>query len=152
METVEKSNPFQVLKLPADTTNKDIVARGQELTNTAETNEQRLLYRKAVEELITNPSTRLEYELFEIPGSRYEDPDWERFVRLHRRNPINLSALANEVPPPGLLDFDLEALIDLLLDGLLAVKEAEIRDAVENTPFKAGCGRPSLEVRDVIFG
>lgn len=152
MITIEKPNPFKVLKLPTDATNKDIVARGQELCELAETDKQRLLYRDAIQELITHPLTRLEYELFEIPCARYEDSEWERFSREHRRNPIDLSALASEGPPPSLQDFDLEALINLLLDGLLTVQRADIRVAIENPPFNIGCGLPSLEVRDVIFG
>ncbi len=152
MITTDKPNPFQVLELPTDATNADIVARGQELCDLAETDEQRLLYRWAMEELITHPFTRLEYELFEIPDAEYENLDWDRFARKHRRNPVDLAALAREASPPGLDDFDLAALMQLLLDGLLTVPEADVRAALENSPFEAGCGPPPLEVRDVIFG
>lgn len=152
MISTEKSNPFRILKLPTDATNKDIVAQGTELSDLSETDDQRLLYRSAIEELITHNLARLEYELFEIPDTRYDDLEWERFVRLHRRNPINLSAFADEVPPPGLKDFDFEALINLLLDSMLLVPEIDTKTAVINLPFEAGCGLPPLEVKDVIFG
>jgi hypothetical protein len=152
MIVIEKPNPFRVLKLPTDSTNKDIVAQGKELRETAETKGQELLYRTAIEEIITNPITRLEYELFEVPGANYDNSDWERFARVHKRNPIDLSALANEVSPPGILDFNLEALINMLLDGILTVQRADIRIAVENSPFKVGYGLPPMGVRDVIFG
>lgn len=152
MIETEKPNPFQLLELPTDATKEEIVERGQELCELAETDEQRLLYRWAMEKLITHPSTRLEYELFEIPSTEYEDPEWNRFARTHRKNPVNLTALAKETKHPQLSDFDMAALIGLLLDGLLNVPKGDIRAVLENSPFEAGYGPPPLEVRDVIFG
>jgi hypothetical protein len=148
----EKSNPFQVLGLPTNATNEDIVARGQEFCDLAETDEKRQLYRWAVEELITKSVTRLEYELFEIPGARYENPEWDRFVKRNKKNPIDLNALIKETLDPGLEDFNMAALIKLLLEGLLTPPKADIKVAVEKSPFQPDWGPPPLEVRNVIFG
>lgn len=152
MIETDKPNPFQILELPTNATRNQIAERGGEKCDLAETNEQRLLYRWAMEQLITNPDTRLEYELFEMPDTEYKDEEWERFVKAHRRNPVDLAALIKEIPPPRLEDFDLAALIQIILDGILIVPEADIKIAVDNSPFRAGIGVPPLEVRDVIFG
>lgn len=148
----DKSNPFQVLGLPTDATNQDIVERGQELCKLAESGGRRLLYRLAMEQLITKQETRLEFELHEIPDTKYEDNEWERFTRLNKRNPVNLAALAKEIPPPSVDDFNMPELVMLLLDALLKVPGPDIKTAVDNSPFKPGIGSPPLEVRDVIFG
>lgn len=148
----DKPNPFQVLGLPTNATNEEIVYRGEELNVLAGTEEQRLLYRWAIEQLLTKPLTRLEHELLEVPGASYEDREWEVFQRAHRRNPVDLAALTREAPPPSLEDFDFAALIRLLLSEQLRAPEANIRAAIENSPFQPDCGPPPLEVRDVIFG
>jgi hypothetical protein len=149
---VEKPNPFKVLGLPVDAGNKTIVEKGRELRQFAESEEMSQQYRIAIESLITHPMTRLEYELFELPGTRYEDPEWERFARLFRRNPVSIDSLAGEAPPASIEDFNMEAIIGLLLDGMLAVDMAGVETAVEHLPYEAGNGSPPLGVRDVIFG
>ena len=150
MIAMDKPNPFFVLGLPKDATRADIVARGQELYETAETKEEGLLFRWATEQLITNPRSRLEYELFELPDTRYEDPIWESFVRAHRKKPVDLNALAGETPP-GVEDIDMAALIRLLLDSMVTLTDADITTAIDGSPFMPVYKLP-LEVRDVIFG
>ncbi len=152
MISSEKPNPFKVLGLPADAGNEDIVERSQELVDLGGTDEKAQLYRWAVEELITKSITRLEYELFEIPGTRYENLEWETFTRKNKENPVNLNALIEETSIPSLRDFDMAALIRLFLDGLLTLPDVDIKAAVESLPFQPDKGPPPLEVRDVIFG
>lgn len=149
-----KPNPFQVLGLPTDAKKADIVARGRELVDFAETEEQRLLYREAIQQLITNPSTRLQHELFEVPDAHYEneDPVWDSFAKTYGRKPVDLKALVKDTAPANLEDFDLAALIRLFLDGLLTMPEADIMTAIDSSPLPPGYGPPPLEVRDVIFG
>ena len=148
----DKLNPFQVLDLPIDATNAEIVERVNELMETAEDDAQRQLYRAAgQEQLLQHPLTRVAYEMFEVPGARYHDPEWDRFVRSHQKNPVKLADLAKECPPPRLGDFDFAALIELALKGLLVIPDADITPAVEHNPFSPHCG-PPVEVRDVIFG
>ncbi len=148
----DKPNPFQVLGLPTDASNDDIVSRSQELSDLAASEEERLLVRWAVEQLITHPFTRLEYELFEIPGARYEDEEWEELVRKNRRNPVDLEALRGDASPPRLEDFDLAALLALLLDALLEAPPIDIRPALEAPPAAPDAGAPPLEVAHVVFG
>ena len=147
MISEDKPNPFQILGLPADATKADIVARGQELYDTAETDEQRQLYRWAKEQLLTNPRTRLAYELFELPDTQYENLEWENFIRTHKRRPVRPETVSS----PGIEDFDVGALLQLLLQDMLAVPEADITAAIHAVPF-ALKRKPPLEVRDVIFG
>ena len=152
MIVTNKPNPFQVLRLPVNATKKEIKEQGEELSDLAETDELRLLYRWAVEQLFTNPRTRLEYELFEVPDAQYEDQRWEGFARAHRKNPVNLAVLVKESSPACLEDFDLAALIRLFMDFILIIPKADISAAIDGSPFLPGYSRPPLEVRDVIFG
>lgn len=147
-----KPNPFKVLGLSVDASYGDIVARKKELDIMAESEEQQLLFKWATEQLITNKLTRLQYELFEVPQARYRDDAWERFTRIHRRNPVDVTAITEGISPPGKDDFDLAALVDLVLRGMLAIPDTDMREAIENAPFRPGRGLPPLEVRDVIFG
>ena len=148
----DKPNPFQTLNLPVDATSAEIVDRVNERMETADDESQRQLYRAAgQEQLLQHPLTRVAYELLEVPGARYRDPEWDQFVRKNQKSPIKLADLAKECPPPGLNDFDCAALIELALRGLLVVPEADIAAPVEHNPFSPHCGSP-LEVRDVIFG
>jgi hypothetical protein len=152
MTMQDRPNPFQVLGLPTNATKAEIVARANELIELAETNEQRLEYRWASEQLITRADTRLGYELFEMPGAVYEDLDWERFARKFGRRPVDVAALASDGIPLTLQQFNLEALARLFLDGVLRVSEPDLASAVDGSRVEFGVGPPPLEVRDVIFG
>jgi len=158
-----KPNPFQILRLPTNATTKEITERGDELSVIAEPDDQPL-YRWAVEELITHPLTRLLHELYEVPETDYEDQDWESFLRKYKRNPSRRVNVAGQMPStiltptedaalPNLADFDFGALMELLLDGLLAVPEVEITPAMLDSPWQPDPdpNKPPLEVRDVIF-
>lgn len=151
MIVTDKPNPFCVLALPTDATRAEIVARGQELYDTAETKEQGLLYRWAMEQLITNPRTRLEYELFELPSTQYEDPEWEIFLRMHKRKPVDLAALTRDIPPPSLEDINMAAVMELFLDSMLSIAEPDIRIAIDGSPYTPINQLP-MEVCDVLFG
>ena len=148
----DKPNPFQVLGLPTSATTEEVVERGQSLVDLAATDEQARLYRWAMEQLMANPATRLEYELFEAPAAEYEDAEWERFARAHKKNPVDASALARELTPPTLDDFDLAALARLFLDHLLAAPPGDIGPVLDNPPFDPELSPFPLEVRDVLFG
>jgi hypothetical protein len=148
----DKPNPFRILGLPTNAGNDEIVSHGRELYETVDTDEKRLLIRWAMEQLITHPLTRLEYELFEVPGTQYDDSDWERFLRNHRRNPIDVAALARKAPQPRPEDFDLGKLPQMILEDLLSLPPVDVSAALDHAPFEAGFGPPPLEVRDVLFG
>lgn len=148
----DKPNPFHILGLPTDATNEDIVECGQELCELAESKEQALLYRWAIEQLITKPEIRLEHELYEVPSAKYEDADWSLFVRRHKRNPVNLSELIKMSPPPQLEDFNLVNLIQLILNAMMRVEEPDIKPVIGKIFTETNMGTPPLEVRDVIFG
>jgi hypothetical protein len=112
----DKPNPFSVLALPTDATQADIVARSNELYDTAEMKEDGLLFRWAKEQLITNPQIRLEYEFFELPATEYEDVTWENFLRVHKKKPLYRDALQEEIPPAGIDAIDLAALLHLFAE------------------------------------
>jgi hypothetical protein len=147
-----RPNPFRVLKLPARASKEDIAERGRQLVASAATEQQRRLYRWAAEELSTDPLTRLTCELFEIPDADYEREDWEQFCRSHAKNPLHFEDLFRQHGPPSPEDFDVAALLDLILEGMLTPAEADLEAAVDNPPYEPGYGPPPLEVRDVIFG
>jgi hypothetical protein len=147
----DKPNPFEILSLPTRASEADIAARAEMLTVTAMEAEKDRLYRWAREQVITHPRTRLEYEIFEMPGAIYHDPEWDRFEGKFARNPVDLRSVARGAAPV-LADFDLVALISILLDGLLEVPEPDLGRLVANPPIDAGFGPPPVEVRDVIFG
>ena len=151
MIETDKPNPFHVLRLSIHATKKEIVERGQELYDTAETEEQRQLYRWAKEQLLTNVHTRLVYALFEMPDTQYDNPEWEQFIRLYRKNPVRLETLVKSIPAITEEDFDISAMIQQILQGFLTVPDADITTAVNGSPFMAR-SKPTLEVRDVIFG
>ncbi|GHO65071.1 hypothetical protein KSC_039630 [Ktedonobacter sp. SOSP1-52] len=150
MEAKENSNPFHILRLPTTATNREIVERSQEFYDLAETDEQREYYRWAKEQLLTNPVLRLKYELFEMPDTQYEDEEWGDFVRKYKRHPVRRDALLKELPPLNAQDFDIAALLHMLLQDLLAVPEADISVAIEEAP-KSEMSSP-LEAVHVIFG
>lgn len=149
MIVTDKPNPFFVLALPVDASRADIVARGQELVDTAETKEAGYLYRWAMEQLITNPQTRLEYEVFEVPDTQYEDGTWESFARAHRKKPVDMTALTTQ--PPQAEDINLAALMRLFLEELLTLSEPDLDTVLNGSPFIPVYQLP-LEVEDVIFG
>lgn len=151
MIVMDKPNPFLALALPTDATKAEIVARGQELYEMAESKDAGLLFRWAMEQLITNPRTRLAYELCEMPDTRYEDQAWERFVRVHKRKPVDLEALTRDLPPPSIDDIDMAAVMRLLLDSMLTVNKPDIRVAIDGSPYMPVYQLP-MEVRDVLFG
>lgn len=148
----DKPNPFQILKLPTDATNEEIVARWEELSLLAKTPEEQHLCQWASEQLITNPATRLEYEIFEAPSALYEDEEWERFLRRHRKNPVTASMLMELAEPITEKDFDFPKLIDIFLDGFLEPPEPDIHTVLMNQPFSLKWESELLEVRHVIFG
>jgi hypothetical protein len=152
MSAGAKPNPFHVLGLPVDATETEIVHRGQELVELAETAEETQLARWAIQELSTHPATRRVHELLEVPDPQYRQEEWERFERRNRRNPVDLDALAEGSPPLRTKDFDLRAILGLLLDDVLSPPPVDLRPAVENPPVPPAAGAPPIEVNDVVFG
>ncbi|RMG22390.1 MAG: hypothetical protein D6732_25875 [Methanobacteriota archaeon] len=152
MDDYDKPNPFQILELSTLASYREIVERGQELSDLAESEEQRLLYRWAIEELTRKPMTRLKYELTELPGTCYEDSDWERFLRLYRKNPVNIQTLVQNTSAPEISDVNLAAIIHLILKRMLQFPEVKVSQIITHCPFNPKIGHPPLEVKDVIFG
>jgi hypothetical protein len=151
MSDLDKPNPFHVLRLPTTATKREIVERGQELYDTAETDEERHLYRLAKEQLLTAVHTRAEYALFEPPDTQYENVEWEQFIRKYKKNPLSPETLLEGITPIGLEAFDLPELLDLIFQEICNVPEPDINVAIHGSPFTPKI-RPPLEVRDVIFG
>lgn len=150
MTDTDKPNPFAVLRLPTDATAEQIVRRGQEQTGTTSDDARRQLVEWAIEALITHPPTRALHELFELPDTGYDvDEEWERFVRVHRRNP----ARPGEVTPSAAAGaFDFVALVDAVVEDLRRLPEADIAAALAVPPVAPSPGPPPLEVWDVLFG
>lgn len=119
----DKPNPFSILRIPTDATNAAIVAKAEELYVTAETDEQRQLYRWAKEQLLTDKDTRLLYELFEIPDTQYENDALESFARTHKKLPITFETQLERSVSSHLQHVDVSSLIQALLQELLNSSE-----------------------------
>jgi hypothetical protein len=152
MSAQARPNPFHVLGLTIDAAAADVVHRGRELTQLAETDEDVQLIRWAIQELSTHPLTRVRHELLEVPDTEYREDDWDRFEQQNRKLPVDLDALTAGAEPLRTTDFDLRAVVGLLLDELLSPQATNIRPAVENAPVTPVLGAPPIEVNDVIFG
>lgn len=152
MSEVSARNPFHELGLPLDASADDVVSQGDERVDLADSDEERRDARRAVRELNTHPRDRARHELLEVPGTDYGNTDWDRFAHRNRRNPIDPAALAASGEPLRVSDFDLRAVLGLLLDDLLAPPDVDIEPAVRAAPRPLELGPPPLEVRDVIFG
>ena len=147
----DKPNPFFVLKLPTNATQADIVNQSEELHILAQTGEEDRLISWAAEQLRTNQRIRLEYELFELPETRYTDENWEMFVNRHRRRETALPPLLQDMDPPGLEDLNLAALTELLLEEALTPGEPDIEQAINGSPLVPRYTLP-LKEEDVICG
>lgn len=147
-----KRNPFHALGLPTGATKEEVVRRSEELTQLAQSDEDRQLVIEAQRELITHPSTRLLHEVLEVPDASYREREWAVFERRNKRGPVDLTALAESSTPLSREDFDLRAVLTFLLDDLLRPPEVDIRPAVANPPVLPALGAPPIEVSDVLFG
>jgi len=146
-----KPNPFHVLRLPIAATNAEVVRRGEELSQSV-SDAELVTVREAVAAIITHPDVRRRHELLEVPGTRYRTEEWADFEHTHRKNPVDLDALAAAGRPLTRADFDPAAVIGLLLDGLLRPPDPDLSPALEHAPVPPGPPGPPLEVRDVLFG
>lgn len=155
MIATDKPNPFCVLMLPTSSTLAEIVSQTEDLHLLVESKEGEMLLRWAAEQLRTNQRTRLEYELFELPETRYADEDWENFVRLHKRQRANSLANLQDAPPPELAELNLTALVELLLDEQLAELpmhgEPDLEQAIAGCPLVPKYTLP-LQEEEVICG
>jgi hypothetical protein len=149
---MSERNPFHELRLALDASADDVVRAGEERVDLAENPDEARDARRAVQELNTHPRDRARHELLEVPDADYGDGEWERFARRNRRNPVDLTALAASGQPLQVNDFDLRAVLGLLLDDLLAPPDVDVEPAVRAAPAPITLGPPPLEVRDVVFG
>lgn len=152
MIAIDKSNPFFVLQLPVQADNQAIGGKGQELLIVAESSAQHQLTEWAIEQLITKPQTRLEYEIFEMPDTRYTDAEWKRFCHKHRKNSVDVAAMERDAPPPTEDAFSCAELMNLTIEGIVQTDGTDLKTLLAEMPFRPGCGLPPMEVRDVLFG
>jgi hypothetical protein len=150
MKANTKPNPFHVLGLPIDASEADIVARGEELCQVADEAELPAI-REAVTDLITHPAARRLHELLEVPGAQYRDDEWAIFAKSHKKPPVDLDTLANAARPLTAANFDLSAIVALVLDGMLSPPTVDLR-ALLHAPVPPGPGGPPVEVSNVLFG
>ncbi|MEU4526076.1 hypothetical protein AB0F52_46075 [Amycolatopsis sp. NPDC024027] len=148
MSARAKQNPFHVLRLPREATAAEVGRRENDLCLRGEDGQ---LLRWAREELTVHPAVRRVHELLEVPGTDYRDEQGRKFGRPDRPRPVDLAALAAGSPPLRASDFDLGAVVGLLLDELLSPPVADLRPAAA-PPVPPTDGPPPMEVHDVVFG
>jgi len=151
MNAAEPANPFFLLQLPVTTLTEDITERSREMTETLDGVEKvRLL--QATDELVLIPRNRLRHELFEVPDTHYRDAAWENFINDFDRLKNVLDPIEPGGAPPRLADFNWVALMRLVIEEQIRQPSGKLLLAIEQPPFKPGCGPSPLEVQDVIFG
>jgi hypothetical protein len=82
-------NPFALLRISPRATSQEVIARLREVVDELEDADARVIYRKAVEAINSNPRERLIHSLWEMPGTEYQefDDQWSTFVKAFRANP-----------------------------------------------------------------
>jgi hypothetical protein len=145
-------NPFHLLGLPVSASTETIVERAEELCTIAQSDAERAAFNDARLELIREPLSRARHALLEMPGTDYRDEQWSDFERRYRRPPVNARELRARGRPLTADDFDLGAILDLLLDGLLTLEPLDVTPGLQDPPVRPGPGPVPLEVRDVLFG
>lgn len=106
------TNPFEVLRLPADATEEEIVRQGSRLAQLAADEPARNAIREAVRALTDDPATRRVFALLTPPGPAAGN-ELDRFIAAHRRPPAPEGPL--RVPP-----LDEQELRELLRQALAA--------------------------------
>lgn len=145
-------NPFHVLGLPVTASDEDVARQYNRLCK-ARPDEQSS-YRRAWEELRSNPVTRQAHELLEMPDTDYRgrEDDWRSFERGNRKNPVDLAALAAESfggGPPGI---NVLAFVTAVLDSLLQVPDADITALAAHAARLADGATPPVGIADAVFG
>ncbi|MDT0341984.1 hypothetical protein [Streptomyces litchfieldiae] len=148
-----KPNPFHVLGLPVTADDETVVEHARDLALVAEAREERALAEWAKDELTGRPETRRLHAFLEAPDTDYRAERWDDFARRHRRPPVTPGSLTGNAAPPTAGDFDLAAVVRLLVEGLLTPPDVDVRPALQAAPVPFRLPeRPPLEVRDVLFG
>jgi len=107
-------NAFEVLQLDPMASLEEIVARAEQLRQTAADEEEVNRIRQAVQHLTGQPEDRdlLAMFTFQVPG--YQSPERDRFVQTFRRSPApQVAATPTEIPP-----LDETEMAMLILGGL----------------------------------
>lgn len=143
-------NPFTVLGLGVEASSREVSRQGKRLSTATSNEEELRAVSAAVEALNTHPMVRLTHEFFEVPNTAYRNPDWERFARGFRRSPIGVGGSA-EHQPPSIHDFDVAALLELVLQGWLDAPMPPLGPALDHAPVDLGSS-DGRELDDDLFG
>lgn len=135
MAISDNFNPFRVLRLPTHASQAEIASQGEKLLQQAPGPEETAQIRQAVELLQTNQRTRLVYELFELPTTRYTDEAWAAFAQQQTQELPETHMLAQQLAAPTLEDLDLAALANIVLDSLTGVTAADLDVLLAATPY-----------------
>jgi hypothetical protein len=93
-------NPFALLRISTQTQRQDVVKHGSELVEGTFDKERQNIYRKAIQQIITEPFERLAQTVWEMPDTDYAEHDetWRKFANAFQSNPTmsnNLKQLAD---------------------------------------------------------
>lgn len=144
-------NPFQIIALPIDADDMTIVQRGQEMLESARSEEERQLYQWAIDELTVQPEVRcLFHALNEMPQAEYQDTALDTLLAQSKLNGEKGDDASSVVFTED--DINLPALVEYLLAADLELPASDLADVLAHVP---GTLRPAvfpLDMRDVIFG
>jgi hypothetical protein len=145
------SNPYQILGLPVDAPDEQIVERSEEIVKSALSDKERNDGAWARTELTVSPRTRLRHEVTEPQRTNYErEQRWEDFVRRYRRRPVDERTLSDVQLRPD--DFDLAPVARLLIRWWADAEVDALVPLLGILPLRAEDGSTAVEVRDVLFG
>lgn len=88
-------NPFALLRVSTQASRQEVVERGKVLIEGTDDDELKIVYRKAVEQIISHPFERLVQAVWEVPDTNYEEHDdtWRKFAQPFRSNPVTLNSV-----------------------------------------------------------
>lgn len=82
-------NPYEVLELDTKTEIPDVIKKASLLGEESQSREEKMKYRKALEDIHTNPVNRSINQFWEPPDTRYYDESIDNFCKKYESKPVN---------------------------------------------------------------
>lgn len=162
MNASEAPNPFQVLGLPVTATDEEIARQYNRMCRARPDRQSE--FRRAWDELRSNPAARRAHALLEMPDTDYRERenDWRSFERRNRKNPVDFAALAADSPAAGpagtgttgtgTTGTGTTAFVTAALDSLLRPPDADIAALAVHAGAFREAEAPPIGIADVISG
>jgi hypothetical protein len=124
-------NPFELLRLPPDASEEEIVRQGARLCQTAGDDDARNAFREAVRMLTDNAEERRLHALLTPPSPATASKELDRFVAAYRRAPASEAAEVPELGKDEVLALLRERLAASVLRGPAALEAVPDQEPAE---------------------